>query len=64
MSFPFFDSGYTLWAADLDARLMDRHGKSARSLGVEIRALLERYYGGDSVTAALSMITDRYGLAR
>lgn len=64
MSFPFFDSGYTLWAADLDARLMDRHGKSVRTLGVEIRALLERYYRGESVSSALTMITERYNLAR
>ncbi|MBX9635895.1 MAG: hypothetical protein K2X44_13010 [Magnetospirillum sp.] len=64
MSFPLFDSGYTLWAADLEARLMDRHGKSSRTIGVEARLLLERYYGGESVSAALAMISDRYGLAR
>ena len=64
MSFPLFDSNYLLWAADLDARLMDRHGKSTRALGVESRLLLERYYRGDSVASALTLISDRYGLTR
>lgn len=64
MSFPLFDSNYLLWAADLDARLMDRHGKTTRALGIEARLLLERYYRGDSVATALSMISDRYGLGR
>ncbi len=64
MSFPLFDSNYLLWAADLDAHLMDRHGKSSRSLGVEPRLLLERYYRGESVSSALSLIAERYGLSR
>jgi len=64
MSFPLFDSNYLLWAADLDARLMDRHGKSTRALEVAPRLLLERYYGGDSVASALTLIAERYGLAR
>lgn len=62
MSYPLFDSGYTLWAADLDSRLMDRHGRSSRALGVDTRLLLSCYYGGGSVAAALSLITSRYGL--
>ena len=63
MSYPLFDSGFTLWAADLDARLMDRHGRSSRALGIDSRLLLSCYYGGDSVSTALSMIASRYGLA-
>lgn len=62
MSYPLFDSGFTLWAADLDARLMDRHGRTSRKLGVDSRLLLSCYYNGDSVSAALSMIASRYGL--
>ncbi|MGE5517984.1 MAG: hypothetical protein ACM31D_19445 [Bacteroidota bacterium] len=62
MSYPLFDSGFTLWAADVDARLMDRHGRSSRALGVDSRLLLSSYYGGDSVSAALALITSRYGL--
>lgn len=62
MSYPLFDSGFTLWAADVDARLMDRHGRSSRALGVESRLLLCSYYGGDSVSAALALISSRYGL--
>lgn len=62
MSYPLFDSGFTLWAADLDSRLMDRHGRSSRAIGVDPRLLLSSYYGGDSVSAALSLIASRYGL--
>lgn len=62
MSYPLFDSGFTLWAADLDARLMDRHGRGSRALGVDSRLLLNCYYSGGSVSAALSMIASRYGL--
>lgn len=63
MAYPLFDSGFTLWAADLDARLMDRHGRTSRALGIEPRLLLNCYYNGDSIAAALSMIASRYGLA-
>jgi hypothetical protein len=63
MSYPLFDSGYTLWAADVDAQLMDRHGRSSRALGVDSRLLLQCYYGGQSVAGALSLIVSRYGLA-
>ncbi|MCR6631713.1 MAG: hypothetical protein NVV74_17625 [Magnetospirillum sp.] len=62
MSYPLFDSGFTLWAADLDARLMDRHGRSCRALGVDTRLLLQCYYGGESMSAALSLIANRHGL--
>ncbi len=62
MSYPLFDSGFTLWAADIDARLMDRHGRSSRALGVEPRLLLSSYYGGASVAAALELISSYYGL--
>ncbi|CAA7612852.1 conserved hypothetical protein [Magnetospirillum sp. LM-5] len=56
MSYPLFDSGFTLWAADLDARLMERFGATARLLGVKSRLLLDAYYGGDSISATLARI--------
>ena len=62
MSYPLFDSGYTLWAADVDARLKDQLGQSLRSLGIEPRLLLQSYYGGQSVAAALTLISTRYGI--
>lgn len=62
MSYPLFDSGFILWAADVDARLMDRHGRSSRALGVDSRLLLSSYYGGASVSTTLSLIASRYGL--
>ena len=62
MSYPLFDSGYTLWAADVDARLKDRLGQTLRSLGIEPKLLLQSYYGGQSVAAALSLISARYGI--
>lgn len=62
MSYPLFDSGYILWAADVDARLMDRHGRSSRALGIDSRLLLNCYYGGGSVAAAMALIASRYGL--
>lgn len=60
MAYPLFDTGYTLWAADLETRLMETHGTSPRALGVEPRHLMERYYQGESVTAAMDHITRRY----
>lgn len=51
MAFPLFDTGFTLWAAELDARLMDHHGVTARALGIDARALMERYYRGETVAA-------------
>lgn len=57
MSFPLFDSNFTLWAADLDARLMDQHGRSARAIGIDPRTLQERFYRGESVASAFSLIT-------
>lgn len=64
MSFPLFDSGYTLWAADLECRLMEQHGLSARAMGLEPRMLMERYYRGESVFGALSGIAERSGISR
>lgn len=58
MSYPLFDSGFTLWQADLDARLMDRHGRSIKALGVDARLLLSNYYRGVSVASTLDLITD------
>ncbi len=63
MSYPLFDSGYTLWAADVDTRLKDRLGQSLRSLGIEPKLMLQSYYGGQTVGAALSLISARYGIA-
>ena len=62
MTYPLFDSGFTLWAADIDSRLQDQHGVSVRGLGVESRVLLDHYYRGVSVPLTLDMLTSRYGL--
>lgn len=62
MSYPLFDSGYTLWAADLECRLKEQLGQSARALGIEPRLMLQSYYAGYSVTTALSLLSSRYGL--
>ncbi len=62
MSYPLFDSGYTLWAADVDARLKDQLGQSARALGLDQRVLLHSYYAGCSVPAMLSLISTHLGL--
>lgn len=62
MSYPLFDSGYTLWAADVEARLKDQVGQSLRSLGIEPKLLLQSYYGGQSVGGVLSLISTRYGI--
>lgn len=60
MSYPLFDSGYTLWASDVDVRLTDHLGQSLRSLGIEPRLLLQSYYGGQTVADALALIAARY----
>lgn len=62
MSYPLFDSGYTLWAADVEARLKDQLGQSLRSLGIDPKLLLQSYYGGQSVDGTLSLISSRYGI--
>jgi hypothetical protein len=64
MCYPLFDSGYTLWAADLETQLSERHGVSVRGIGVEIRMLLDNYYRGLSVPAVLEAIEARYQLSR
>ncbi|MDA8232277.1 MAG: hypothetical protein M0006_13140 [Magnetospirillum sp.] len=64
MSYPLVDTGYTLWAADLDSALMYRYGMSARSLGVNPKELLHSYYRGVSVSAAVASISERHGLPR
>jgi hypothetical protein len=63
MAYPLFDSGYTLWAADLETRLKDQLGCSARALGVDPRLLLQSYYSGYTVAAALALVTARYPAA-
>lgn len=62
MTYPLFDSGYTLWTADLDARLKDQLGLSIRALGVDPNLLRQSYYGGGSLAEALSLISARYGV--
>lgn len=52
MSFPLFDCGFTLWAADVDVRLMDRFGLTAKTLGIDPRLLRDSYYRGQSAPAA------------
>ncbi|KIM00202.1 hypothetical protein CCC_02990 [Paramagnetospirillum magnetotacticum MS-1] len=63
MSYPLFDSGYTLWAADLETRLKDQLGASVRSLGIDPRLMLQSYYSGYTVAAALALIAARYPAA-
>ncbi len=63
MAYPLFDSGYTLWAADLETRLKDQAGASARTLNIDPRLLLQSYYSGYTVTAALALIAARYPIA-
>ena len=62
MSYPLFDSGYTLWAADLETALMNRYGVTMRALGVQPRQLMERYYGGVSIADTVAAITAQHGL--
>jgi hypothetical protein len=63
MSYPLFDTGYTLWASDVESRLKDQLGQSLRGLGIEPKLLLQSYYGGLSVGSTLSLISSRYGLS-
>lgn len=56
MAYPLFDANFTLWAADLDARLLDQFGRSARTLGIALRVLQERFYRGESAAEAFSHI--------
>jgi len=63
MTYPLFDSGYTLWAGDLDARLQDQFGLSVRALGVKPVLLLQSYYGGTSLDATLALITASHAAA-
>jgi hypothetical protein len=60
MTYPLFDTGFTLWAADLDTHLKDRFDTSARTLGVDARMLAEHYYRGDSPLAALNTLITRF----
>ena len=60
MSYPFEDSGFTLWHSDLDTHLMRSHGVTSQQLGVDRRQLQDRYYGGDSVHVALDKIVRRH----
>lgn len=59
MSYPLFDSGFILWSADLDSRLMELHGRSTRQMGLDSKMLLQCYYGGGSVASALTLIEER-----
>ncbi len=62
MTYPLFDSGYILWAADVEARLTDQLGQSAHALGIDPRLLLKSYYGGETASATLAKISVLYGL--
>ena len=64
MSYPLFDSGYTLWAADLETALMNQFGVTMRALGVHPRQVMERYYGGVSIADTVAALTAQHGLAR
>ncbi len=63
MAYPLFDSGYTLLAADLETRLKDQVGSSARALGIDPRLLLQSYYSGYTVTATLALLALHYPAA-
>ncbi|HSV28650.1 MAG TPA: hypothetical protein VLL76_03800 [Candidatus Omnitrophota bacterium] len=63
MSYPLFDSNFTLWAADLDERLMMLTGACSRRMGVDPKELREQFYKGQSVQSALAELTQRYGQA-
>lgn len=63
MSFPLFDSNFTLWAADLDERLMMLTGACSRRLGVKPQELREHFYKGLSVSASLAELLQRHRVA-
>lgn len=56
MTYPLFDCGYTLWVSDVDTRLMDRFGLSAKTLGVDPRMLRDFYYRGASAASLYDQI--------
>lgn len=56
MSYPLFDCGFTLWAADVDSRLMDRFGLSAKTLGIDPRLLQDSYYRGCSAASLYDQV--------
>lgn len=60
MSYPLFDSNFTLWAADLDERLMSLTGACSRRLGVPAQELRDKFYKGQSVASALADLTRRH----
>lgn len=57
MSYPLFDCGFTLWAADVDVRLMDRFGLTSKTLGVDSRMLRQSYYQGQSAPATADRLS-------
>lgn len=62
MTYPLFDCGFTLWVADVDTRLMDRFGLSAKVLGVDPALLRDGYYRGASAASVYDQV--RAGLER
>lgn len=56
MSYPLFDCGFTLWAADVDVRLMDRFGLTSKAMGVDPRLLCQTYYQGQSAPSVADQL--------
>ncbi|MBY0431130.1 MAG: hypothetical protein K2Q10_08025 [Rhodospirillales bacterium] len=63
MPYPIEDAGFTLWHSDLDERLQLTHGVTSKKLGLDRKALQNRYYGGESVFVALDHISRQFCLA-
>ena len=56
MTSPLFDCGFTLWVSDVDTRLMERFGLSARTLGIDPRLLRDGYYRGASAASVYDQV--------
>lgn len=56
MTYPLFDCGFTLWISDVDTRLMDRFGLSAKTLGIDHSLLRDGYYRGVSAASIYDQV--------
>lgn len=56
MTYPLFDTGYTLWVSDVDTRLMERFGLSAKTLGIDHGLLRDGYYRGVSAASVYDQV--------
>lgn len=56
MSYPFDDTNFTIWHGDLDTQLKRFHNVTLKELGIDRRSLQSRFYGGESLFAALDAI--------